>query len=60
MTSTMNRTADQRESFYRLVPQLLAQDERIVLVLAEIGVAYLEPHLTSEIRSRVVLSLIHI
>ncbi len=54
MTSTMNRTSDQRESFYRLMPELLARDERIVLVLAEIGVAYLEPHLTPDIRPRVV------
>ncbi|WP_255032295.1 MULTISPECIES: hypothetical protein [unclassified Rhodococcus (in: high G+C Gram-positive bacteria)] len=54
MTSTMNRTADQREFFYRLVPELLAQDQRIVLVLAEIGAAYLEPNLTPDIRSRVV------
>ncbi|MBY4126995.1 transketolase [Rhodococcus fascians] len=50
----MNRTSDQRESFYRLMPELLARDERIVLVLAEIGVAYLEPHLTPAIRPRVV------
>lgn len=50
----MNGTTDQREHFYRLVPELLAQDERIVLVLAEIGAAYLEPHLTPDIRSRVV------
>lgn len=54
MTSTMKRTADQRESFYRLLPELLVQDERVVLVLAEIGAAYLEPHLTPDIRSRVV------
>ena len=39
MTSTMKRTADQRESFYRLLPELLVQDERVVLVLAEIGAA---------------------
>lgn len=50
----MSAPLDQREHFYRLLPDLLAQDERIVLVLAEIGVAYLEPHLTSDLRSRVV------
>ncbi|MCJ0892512.1 transketolase family protein [Rhodococcus sp. ARC_M5] len=50
----MSATLDQREYFYRLVPPLLAQDERTALVLAEIGVGYLEPHLTDDIRSRVV------
>ena len=50
----MNGTVDQRECFYRLVPELLAQDERIALVLAEIGVAYLEPHLTADIEPRVI------
>lgn len=50
----MNGTVDQRECFYRLVPELLAQDERIALVLAEIGVGYLEPHLTPDIEPRVI------
>ncbi|MDZ7917292.1 MAG: transketolase [Rhodococcus sp. (in: high G+C Gram-positive bacteria)] len=50
----MSVTLDQRESFYRLIPELLSQDERIALVLAEIGVGYLEPHLTPDIRSRVI------
>ena len=50
----MSATLDQREYFYRLVPQLLAQNERTALVLAEIGVGNLEPHLTADIRSRVV------
>ncbi|KZF07188.1 MULTISPECIES: transketolase family protein [unclassified Rhodococcus (in: high G+C Gram-positive bacteria)] len=50
----MSALLDQREHFYRLVPQLLAQDERTALVLAEIGVGYLEPHLTPGIRSRVI------
>lgn len=50
----MSASLDQREHFYRLVPQLLAQDERTALVLAEIGVGYLEPHLTPGIRSRVI------
>lgn len=50
----MNGNVDQRECFYRLVPELLAQDERIALVLAEIGVAYLEPHLTPDVEPRVI------
>ena len=50
----MNGTVDQRECFYRLAPELLAQDERIALVLAEIGVGYLEPHLTPDIEPRVI------
>ncbi|MFI8566298.1 transketolase family protein [Rhodococcus sp. NPDC078407] len=50
----MTATLDQREYFYRLLPELLAQDERIALVLAEIGVGYLEPDLTEDVRSRVI------
>lgn len=50
----MGTTLDQREHFYRLVPHLLAQNERTALVLAEIGVGYLEPHLTPDVRSRVI------
>ena len=50
----MKATLDQREHFYGLLPDLLAQNERTALVLAEIGVGYLEPHLTTGIRSRVI------
>ncbi|KAA0924284.1 MULTISPECIES: transketolase [unclassified Rhodococcus (in: high G+C Gram-positive bacteria)] len=50
----MSASLDQREYFYSLVPQLLAQNERTALVLAEIGVGYLGPHLTPDIRSRVI------
>lgn len=50
----MKATLDQREHFYGLLPDLLAQNERTALVLAEIGVGYLEPHLTAGIRSRVI------
>ena len=50
----MSASLDQREYFYSLVPQLLAHNERTALVLAEIGAGYLEPHLTPDIRSRVI------
>lgn len=50
----MSASLDQREYFYRLLPPLLAQNERTALVLAEIGVGYLESHLTPDIRSRVI------
>ncbi|MDV6232608.1 MULTISPECIES: transketolase [Rhodococcus] len=50
----MSASLNQREYFYSLVPRLLAQNERTALVLAEIGVGYLEPHLTPDIRSRVI------
>ncbi|MGB7240006.1 MAG: transketolase [Rhodococcus sp. (in: high G+C Gram-positive bacteria)] len=45
---------DQRERFYRLAPGLLEQDDRLALVLAEIGVGYLEPHIGERIRARVI------
>lgn len=50
----MSATLDQREHFYRLVPALLARNERTALVLAQIGVGYVEPHLTADVRSRVI------
>lgn len=54
MSITTEKTLDQREMFYSLVPQLLAEDERLALVLAEIGVGYLSPYLSHEVRPRVV------
>lgn len=45
---------DQRERFYRVVMQLLAEDERTALVLAEIGAGYVEPFVSETIRNRVV------
>lgn len=45
---------DQRERFYRLAPELLEQDDRLALVLAEIGVGYLEPNIGESIRARVI------
>ncbi len=41
MTTTL--TEDQRARFYRLLPELLAGDERLVAVLAEIGAASIDP-----------------
>lgn len=53
MTTLVAAETDQRERFYRLVPELLGEDDRLTLVLAEIGAAYVEPHLTDAVRSRV-------
>ncbi|SNT17992.1 transketolase family protein [Rhodococcoides kyotonense] len=54
MTTSLAAETDQRERFYRVVPELLADDTRRALVLAEIGVAYLDPHLTDDVRPRVI------
>lgn len=53
MTTSIEHTTDQRERFYSTIPSMLAEDNRLALVLAEIGVGYLEPHITEEARSRV-------
>jgi transketolase len=45
---------DQRERFYRLAPLLLAQDRRLVLVLAEIGAGYLDPAASAVVADRIV------
>lgn len=39
--TTMQVQPDQRETFYRLVPELMLADDRLALVLAEIGKDYL-------------------
>jgi transketolase len=53
-TTASHIVADQRERFYRLVPELLAHQENLALVLAEIGVGYLQPYVSEGIRSRVI------
>ncbi|MBA3523798.1 MAG: transketolase [Geodermatophilaceae bacterium] len=40
--------------FYRLVPELIAEDPRLVLVLAQIGAGYLDPGLPTAVRDRIV------
>ncbi|GLU50105.1 transketolase family protein [Nocardiopsis ansamitocini] len=58
--STMIETAaataaeNQRDRFYRLLPHLLAEDDRLVAVLAEIGVGYLDPTTVAPVADRVV------
>jgi transketolase len=44
---------DQRTRFYRLAPQLLAEQPDLVLVLAEIGAGYLDPRATAAVADRV-------
>ena len=45
---------DQRTRFYRLLPELLAEDERAVAVFAEVGVGYLDPTAVAPVADRVV------
>jgi transketolase len=47
-------TEDQRTRFYRLLPELLAEDERAVAVFAEVGVGYLDPAAVAPVADRVV------
>ncbi|MGB8961464.1 MAG: hypothetical protein WCC38_05850 [Pseudonocardiaceae bacterium] len=51
---TARAAEDQRERFYRLIPQLLREDPRLALVLAEIGAGYLDPAVTAPVADRVV------
>lgn len=45
---------DQRERFYRLLPELVAGDPGVAVVLAEIGAGYLDPERVAPIRDRVI------
>ncbi len=58
MTATIapatNAVEDQRERFYRLVPELLREDTHLALVLAEIGAGYLDPAATAPVADRVI------
>jgi transketolase len=50
----MSTGEGQRERFYRLLPELLATDPRLALVLAEIGVGYLDAAAVAPVADRVV------
>ena len=52
--SAVPAAEDQRERFYRLIPELLREDPRLALVLAEIGAGYLDPAATAPVADRVV------
>ncbi|MDJ0393685.1 transketolase [Rhodococcus sp. G-MC3] len=54
MTAVATKTTDQRERFYRLVPQLLRENSNVALVLAEIGAGYLGPDIGADVRDRVI------
>lgn len=56
MTSAVVAPAseEQRERFYRLVPELLAADPTLALVVAEIGVGYLDPAAAATVANRIV------
>jgi transketolase len=45
---------DQRQRFYRVLPELLAEDPRAVAVFADIGYGYLDPAAVAPVRDRVV------
>jgi transketolase len=44
----------QRERFYRIVPQLLAEHPNAALVLAQIGLGYLDPVSSAPVRDRII------
>ncbi|MGH3547541.1 MAG: transketolase family protein [Pseudonocardiaceae bacterium] len=52
--SAVPATEDQRERFYRLIPQLLRENPDLALVLAEIGAGYLDPVATAPVADRVI------
>lgn len=52
--SAVRAAEDQRERFYRLVPELLAENTHLALVLAEIGAGYLDPVATAPVADRVI------
>jgi transketolase len=49
-----SRSENQRERFYRLAPELLQADPRLALVLADIGVGYLDETAVAKLGDRVV------
>jgi transketolase len=51
---TPSAVEDQRERFYRLMPELLREEPRRALVLAEIGAGYLDPAATAPVADRVI------
>jgi transketolase len=51
---TQRGSLNQRARFYDLVPRLLDEDPRLVLVLAEIGAGYLDAEATTPVRERIV------
>ncbi len=51
---TASAVEDQRERFYRLMPDLLRENPSLTLVLAEIGAGYLDPAATAPVADRVI------
>jgi transketolase len=54
MTTTLAATEKQRDRFYRIVPHLLAEHPNAALVLAQIGVGYLDPVSSAPVRERII------
>lgn len=44
----------QRDRFYRIVPQLLAERPDTALVLAQVGLGYLDPQASAPVRDRII------
>ncbi|AOS63881.1 transketolase family protein [Actinoalloteichus hymeniacidonis] len=59
MTSTMDNETitsgeNQRDRFYRILPQLLAEDDRLAAVLAEIGASYVDSAAARAVSDRLI------
>lgn len=52
--SVVPAAEDQRERFYRLMPELMCENTHLALVLAEIGAGYLDPAATAPVADRVI------
>jgi transketolase len=52
--SSTTMVEQQRDRFYRIVPQLLADRPDTALVLAQIGMGYLDPQASAPVRDRIV------
>jgi transketolase len=54
MSTMQTSVQQQRERFYRIVPQLLAENPKAALVLAQVGLGYLDPAATEPVRERII------
>lgn len=52
--SSVTMIEQQRDRFYRIVPQLLAERPDTALVLAQIGMGYLDPRASAPVRDRII------
>ncbi|HEX4727145.1 MAG TPA: transketolase C-terminal domain-containing protein [Jatrophihabitans sp.] len=52
--SSATMIEQQRDRFYRVVPQLLAERPDTALVLAQVGLGYLDPQASAPVRDRII------